>query len=211
MLIIIIICSDEQLGKCHIPWLSLENGGREVLGRAEFACGCESHSVQVLDTAWEFRRRSEHSKGKLAAQRRTRKYVCKAKRFLTGRVKKEWGGQWPEGSAWAEMEEMKLQWWARSQWKPRGEGRSITTSLMLVLHLLFITSMTLVSNARCSWPVCYFFFNEECYLTICLTNSCGSKNEYKNSLKSRKKNTNDKKFIFHYKVGDNNQLKAILH
>lgn len=42
----------------------------------------------------------------------------------------------------------------------------------------------------------------------CLTNSYGSKNEYKN-LKSEKKNTNDKKFIFHYKVGDNNQLKAI--
>lgn len=42
----------------------------------------------------------------------------------------------------------------------------------------------------------------------CLTNSYGSKNEYKN-LKSEKKNTNDKKFIFHYKVGDNNQQKAI--
>lgn len=57
----------------------------------------------------EFRCRSEHCKGNLAAQRRTKKYVCKAKRFLTLRVKKERGRQWPEGSAWAEMEEMKLQ------------------------------------------------------------------------------------------------------
>lgn len=78
---------------------------------------------------------------------------------------------------------------------------------MLVLHLPFITSMTLVSNARCSWPL-YMFFNEKWYHMTCLTNSYGSKNEYKN-LKSEKKNTNDKKFIFHYKVGDNNQLKAI--
>lgn len=151
---------------------------------------------------------TEHSKGKLAAQRRTKKYVCKAKRFLTWRVKEERGGQWPEGSAWAEMEEMKLRWWAKSQWKPRGEGRSIRTSLLQVLHLPLITSTTLVSSARCPRPF-FFFVNEKLYLIICLTNSCGSNNEHKNSFKSRKKNTNDKECIFHYKVGDNKQLKAI--
>lgn len=120
--------------------------------RDDPAYGWGSQVHRSLTHHGEFTCRSEH----LAAQRRTKKYVCKAKRFLTLRVKKERGGQWPEGSAWAEMKEMKLQWWAKSQWKPRGEERPIRSSLMLVLHLPFITSMTLVSNTRCSWPLYMF-------------------------------------------------------
>lgn len=53
---------------------------------------------KLLTQHGEFRCRPEHYKGNLAAQRRTKKNVCKAKRFLTLRVKKERRGQWPEGT-----------------------------------------------------------------------------------------------------------------